>query len=236
MMGLFRHRSVASGASTNDSVTNAVVYSEGGRAAAIGSVVAVLFSGFSLWETSLKQADISVYVTDAVSYTRDHAHEDAAFQAGGYEVLAVPVTIANGGARDGAILSLQLDAKDPETGHTARLNAAYTADATYFAAREQTIRPQAPFTALVIAGRSVWSGTILFYSEDYKAERLVTKAKGKVEATLKLVTSGPTGWLDRMLVTPVPPVTLSLEVPDIWDTRLQSSAQITRLRFATAKP
>jgi hypothetical protein len=223
-------------ANANDIVTHMAVSSEGGRFATISSAIALLFSGFSLWQTSLKQADLSVYVTDAISYTRDHAGEDAAFEAGGYEVLAVPVTIANGGARGGAVVSLRLDAKDPDTGHTACFKAAYTADATYFAAREQRLRPQSPFTALVIAGRSVWSGTILFYSADYKAERLVTKAKSKVEATLTLVTPESRGWLDRMLGKPVPPVTLALEVPDIWDARLQSPDQITRFRFATARP
>jgi hypothetical protein len=79
-------------------------------------------------------------------------------------VLAVPVTIANSGARDATVMSLQIDAKNPETGQTARFDAAYTADAAYFARSRGAERPKTPFSALVIAGRSAWSGTVLFYS------------------------------------------------------------------------
>ena len=75
----------------------------------------------------------------------------------------MPVTIANGGARDGAVVSMRLDAKDPETGKTARFYAAYTVDARYFAgASGSAERPKTPFAALAIAGRSSWSGTVLF--------------------------------------------------------------------------
>lgn len=231
-MQLFRRRP---GTDANKIAMNAVKKSEGGRAAAVISAIALIFSAYSLWETSLKQAELAVYVTDAVTYTRDPNNEDGAFQAGGYEVLAVPVTIANSGARDAAVMSLQLDAKNPETGDSARFGAAYTAGGEYFAANRgesSSGRPRTPFAALVVAGRTAWSGTILFYAADYKKPKLINKPNGKVEVALRLSTAPPSGWLDRFLAGSVEPITFTLDVPDT--DRLGTT--LTRLRAAAVHP
>ncbi len=90
-MKLFRR--AAPGADANDLATQALTHREG-LATTVVSAVALLFSGFSLWESSLKQADLSVYITDTVSYARDVSGGYDVRQAGGYEVLAVPMTIA----------------------------------------------------------------------------------------------------------------------------------------------
>jgi hypothetical protein len=159
----------------------------------------------------------------------------------------VPVTIANGGARDATVLSLQIDAKNPETGQTARFDAAYTADAAYFARSRSAERPKTPFSALVIAGRSAWSGTILFYSahdgeatyvenRDYREDTVIrAKMKDKVDVTLKLLTPARSGWLDRTLGAPVRPITLTLEVPNIALYALENG-DLVRLHSASAKP
>jgi hypothetical protein len=146
---------------------------ERGRVAAAISAIALLFSAYSLWETSLKQAELSVYATGVVTYERDRSADDYIQPSGGFEVLAVPVTIANSGARDGPVLALQLDIKNPTTGLSARFRAIYTVDAAYFAANG-TKRPKTPFSALVIAGRSAWTGTVLFYPESYSNEKALT--------------------------------------------------------------
>jgi len=150
-------------------------HSGGGRITAIGTVIALVFSAYSLWETSLKQAKLEAYVTGVVTYTRDATDEYLA-PAGGFEVFAVPVTIANSGARDAAVLSLQLEAKNPKTGLTGRFDATYIVDAAYFAIRREGERPKAPFSALVIAGRSAWAGTILFYPVTYSNEKALAPA------------------------------------------------------------
>jgi hypothetical protein len=228
-MSVFRRRAARS--DSGQAAASVMLHSHGG-VTTVFSAIAVLFSAYSLWETSLKQADLSVYVADAVTYTRDPNNEDAAFQAGGYEVLAVPVTIANGGARDAAVLSLRLDTKNPESGETSSFAAAYTAGGEYFApnrGESASGRPRTPFAALVVAGRSAWSGTVLFYSEGYLKKELV-KPKGKLEATLQVVITPPSGWLDRMLGGRPAPVMLTLNVPDT--DRLGTS--LTRLRSANA--
>jgi len=176
VMRWFWRRSVAPSASANDVATHAVVHAEGGRAAAVISAIALAFSAYSLWETSLKQADLSPYVTGVITYERDTSDDEYIQPAGGFEVLAVPVTIANGGARDGAILALQLDVRNPNTSLTARFAATYTADAAYFA-NPRGKRPKTPFSALVIAGRSAWTGTVLFYPVSYSNEKALTPVR-----------------------------------------------------------
>ena len=81
-------------------------------------------------------ADLTVYVTGVVTYGRDGSDDDFIRPARGFEVFAVPITIANGGARDAAVLSLQLDVKNPETGLSGRFDSTYTADASYFATHD----------------------------------------------------------------------------------------------------
>jgi hypothetical protein len=233
-MAWFRRAREKAGENANEAASRAASHSGGGKAiATITSAFALVFSAYSLWESSLKQAELRVFVADAVTYTRDPNNEDGAFQAGGYEVLAVPVTIANSGAREAAVLSLVLDAKNLGTGETARFGAAYTAGGEYFApnrGESSSGRPRTPFAALVVGGRSAWSGTILFYATDYTKPKLISKPNTKVEVTLSLSTPAPDGWLERMLGGSAAPITLTLDVPDT--DRLGST--LTRLRTAAA--
>jgi hypothetical protein len=253
-----------------------------GAVSAVVSVVALAFSAYSLWETSLKQADLSVFVTGVVTYERDLTAAEYITPAGGFEVFAVPVTIANGGARDAAVLSMQLDATNPRTGLAARFEGTYTADGTYFANTGDK-RPKTPFSALVIPGRSAWTGTVLFYPVSYsngKALTPVVKVRDfndalrkkyatemggsssisvlrnklpdapelaeldaygakvlnqndRIELTLKLATPAPKGWLDRVLGTPVNPVALTVNMPDIPEGRVERGERV-RLRAAAA--
>jgi hypothetical protein len=266
MAGL-RRRGTVTSTSANEIATQTVVHSDGGRIAAVVSLIALIFSAYSLWETSLKQAELNVYVTGVVTYGRDSSDDDFIRPARGFEVFAVPVTVANAGARDAAVLSFQLEVKNPQTGLSGRFEATYTADATYFASHDNqrtgARRPKTPFCALVVAGRSAWTGTILFYPVSYSNENALTplvKVQAKadelraqnanleqlnaynetvitqnanVEVTLKLVAPQPSNWLDRALTAPVPPITLTLAMPDIPDRRL--SGELVRLRSAAAR-
>jgi hypothetical protein len=170
-MQLLRRR--RAGTDANEIAVHAGKHTDGGRAAALISAIALLFSAYSLWETSLKQAELNVYATGVVTYERDRSADEYIQPSGGFEVFAVPVTIANGGARDGAVLALQLDVKNPTTGLSARFEATYTVDAAYFAATGAK-RPKTPFSALVIAGRSAWTGTVLFYPVSYSNGKALT--------------------------------------------------------------
>jgi hypothetical protein len=170
-MPIFWRRSAA--ADAGEVASHAAAQSGGVRLPTIISALALVFSGYSLWETSLKQADLGVYVTGVVSYVRDTSEDEHIQPSGGFEVLAVPLTIANSGARDGAVLSLQLDVKNIKTGLTARFEGTYTTDASYFVTTAAK-RPKTPFSALVIAGRSSWTGTVLFYPVNYSNGKSLT--------------------------------------------------------------
>src|SRR5262245_54127790 len=179
-MQMFRRRPAAA---ANEIATPAAKHSGGGRAAAAISAIALVFSAYSLWETSLKQADLSVYATGVVNYERDGTADEYIMPAGGFEVFAVPITVANGGARDAAVLGMYLDVRNPKTGLSARFQATYTADSAYFAisdnprARARTPRPKTPFSALVVAGRSAWTGTVLFYPVSYSNGKALTPVR-----------------------------------------------------------
>ena len=113
----------------------------------VGSRAAGLPSS-ELWESqTLKQPDLKVYVADNIYYTRD--------PWGGYEVVVVPVTIQNSGARDDAVIALQLDVTTA-TGTTERFFGTYTADAQYFGSSDDVTtrkrRPKQPFAPLSVSG------------------------------------------------------------------------------------
>ncbi len=185
--------------------------SKGSKLATLVSAFAFAFSAVSFYETVLKQAILKVYVTDTLAYTRD--------PYGGYEVIALPVTIANGGARDGAVISLALDVKHLESGRTETFTSAYTADAQYFGGRDDVAnrikRPKLPFAPLAITGRSAFAGTILFYapeSREGRDQKVLIEPKSKIEMTLRVVTAPPEGWLDRLLFTSPLPIKLAGEI------------------------
>jgi hypothetical protein len=175
-MAWFRRDRDKAGESANEIASHASQFGGSKAPATFISATALLFSGFSLWESTLKQADLSVYVTGVVAYERDLTADESIQPAGGFEVFAVPITIANSGARDGAVLSLQLDVNNPKTGLSARLEGTYTADGAYFA-NTGAKRPKTPFSALVIAGRSAWTGTVLFYPVSYSNQKALTPVR-----------------------------------------------------------
>jgi len=115
-------------------------------------------SGVSLYQTVLKQAHLHLFVPDTISYTRD--------PNGSYEVIVVPVTIANSGARDGVISKLQLKVRNADTLHERQFHATFVADKGYFSTKEDysagISRPKTAFAPLTVTGRSGYSGTVLF--------------------------------------------------------------------------
>ena len=134
----------------------------------------------------------------------------------------------------------------------------------------------------MIAGRSAWTGTVLFYPVSYSNDKALTPVRkvaafnnelrkkyvnemggasslsilreklpnlpewaeqdayhakvlnqsDTVEATLRLITPAPVGWLDRVLSTPAEPVTLGLGMPDIPGDRV-ARGELVRLRSLT---
>ena len=174
------------------------------------SAMALLGSGVSMWETTIKQAEVRLHVSDNIYFTRD--------PWGSYEVLIIPVTLANRGARDGTILTLSLDVKNLTTNQSKRFKSTSTADANWFGSRDDVSanqrRPKVPFAPVSVAGRGAFTGTLLFYPAD-DPEKKVVDSNSKIEMTLTAGVLSGTGWLDRLLsAAPPPPVTIQAEVAD----------------------
>jgi hypothetical protein len=109
-----------------------------------------------------------------VTYTRDTTAGSDIMPPGGFEVFAVPITIANGGARDAPVVGLELNVKNLPTGLSARFEATYIAEPSYFNPNPDVARQQTAFSALVIGGRSAWRGTVVFYPVSYSNGKALT--------------------------------------------------------------
>ena len=154
-------------AGSPETATQDIAALEGGKFAAILSAIALLFSGYSLWETSLKQADVQIFVPPVIQYT-------SPYQNSNFEAIAVPVTMTNEGARTATVLSMQLAVTDPRTSQTKYF---YAADFGRWTMERTRTGAYEPFAPLSLAGRSSRTEQVLFYprGEDQKPEQLIQK-------------------------------------------------------------
>ena len=138
---------------------------EGGKLAAILSLFALALSGYSLWDTSLKQADVQIFVPPVIQYS-------APYQNSNFEVIAVPVTLTNEGARTATVLSMELAVTDPRTKQTKRF---YAADFGRWTMERTRTGAYEPFAPLSLAGRSSLTRSVLFYTRgtDQKPDQLI---------------------------------------------------------------
>ena len=170
------------------------------------SVLALLFSAVSLYQTVIKQADLNFFVPESISYTQD--------ANGSYEVFIVPLAIANTGANDGVISSLTLKVKNIETGRERLFYGSFIADSDYFSAKrannETFSRPKKPYTPVQISGRSGQGRTILFYPRKFDENRVV-KGNGTYEVILSSQTkSASSGLLDILWPVSSSPIKFSV--------------------------
>ncbi len=145
--------------------TQGLVGLEGGRFAAILSAVALAFSGYSLWETSLREADVRIFVPPVIQYT-------SPYQNSNFEAIAVPVTLTNEGARTATVLSMELAVTDPKTNATKRF---YAADFGRWTMEKTRSGAYDPFAPISLAGRTSRTEQVLFYTrgEEEKPEQLI---------------------------------------------------------------
>ena len=180
------------------------------------SVIAVVMSAFSLYQTVIKQANLHLFVPSTISYTRD--------ADGSFEVLVVPVTIANSGARDGLISSLKLKVRNKGTNRERIFHATYIADQGYFSTAPETEgntvrarpRPKFAYAPLVVTGRSGYSGTLIFYPRKYSEDRVVPKEgdyQFELSAEMKVVEK--LDIVDRAFGNTIKPVSFEAHLPKV---------------------
>ena len=187
-------------------------HSRGGIATALVSALALLFSGVSLYQSVVKQAQLHIYLPDTISYTRD--------PDGNFEVLVLPVTVANSGARDGIVSTLTATIRNLDSGASKTLAASYFTAQGYFSTKEDVTksqkRPKTPFAPLSVPGRSAYSGTILFYAKQFSKPRVVA-GKGRYELTLSATSDGTEhfGILDQFWTTKIKPLIQRYTLPAV---------------------
>jgi hypothetical protein len=173
----------------------------GGRIATIFSALALIFSGYTFYESVLRAPSLEVHIPPVINYARD--------DGGSIEVLAIPLTIANSGARTGTVLSVELQAHDPAGKTTKSYYSAYIGEHP----RDSGETKQA-FAPISVPGRSVFSNTVLFYPAGEVLPALVTK-EGAYELTLKInVAQANDGALFGMLAPALPePIKVTMSLP-----------------------
>jgi hypothetical protein len=128
---------------------------EGGKLAVSLSAIAMVFSAYSLWESSLKSADLHAFVPPVIQFA-------APYQNSNFEVIAVPITLSNEGARTATVLSMELAVTDPRTKATKKFYAADFGRWTMERARAGAYEPFAPIS---LAGRTSRTESVLFYTQ-----------------------------------------------------------------------
>lgn len=176
-----------------------------GRWSGLGSVLAVIFSAFSMYSTSLKQPELRVFVPPVIQYS-------SPYQNTNFEVFAVPVTITNDGARTGTVLSMELIATDANGKQAKRFYSGHFGTWSMEKARSFQFKPFAPIS---MPGRSSQSDTVLFYPRhDEKVMQLVSAA-GTYKFTLKVNLAEVTdfGFLDHWWRRDPAPVEFEMTLP-----------------------
>ena len=191
--------------------------SVGALSTALASAVALIFSAISLYHSVLKQPELGVHVSSVVHYTRD--------ANGNFEVFAIPLTIANHGARDGTVLDIDLTVSREGGEETKAFFSAYSVDGSFFVPPgrydskqrrfERVDRPKQPFAPIAVPGRDSFSGTLLFYKKGKGFPKIVTEA-GNYRLKLKLNTrlDKSLGAVDQLLAPkPVAPIEMVVRLP-----------------------
>jgi len=118
------------------------------------SIVAISVSGFTLWDGTLKQARVSVFVPAVAQYSAPYSNSN-------FEVVAIPVTLVNDGARTATVLSLGLAVTNAKTGATKRF---YAADFGRWSMERTRAQSYQPFAPISLSGKSSRTESVLFYT------------------------------------------------------------------------
>lgn len=148
----------------------------GGLFASLISALALVFSGYTFYESVLRAPELAIYVPPEIRYT-DPDRPDSAF-----EVFVIPVTIANDGARTGTVLSIDLEVTNKRSGEKK----------LFYAARLGTWgeQPPQPFAPVSLSGRASFSQSVQFFPRaGEKVARILDLEPGSYDFQLSLQTA-----------------------------------------------
>ena len=121
----------------------------GGWLSTVFSAAAVLASCVSVYVSTLQAAQLEAYLPPVFIYYMDGEGEN----------FTIPISLANGGARSGTVVSMELEVHNPKTNDTQRFYGAYLGEHP----KMQTTANVRQFTPMTILGQSVYSETVRFY-------------------------------------------------------------------------
>jgi hypothetical protein len=177
--------------------------SHGGLLATVLSGFALVISGLSYYESTMKSAELAVYVPPMIHYGRD----------GDNDVFNLPITISNDGARNGTVLNMELEVENvrPDAPKKkARFHSAFIGE---YPRDDKTISRS--FAPLSIAGHGTFTETVRFYPMEANTLPYVVDDKGDYRFTLTVMTAKAEspGLLEAALRTDPKPLTFELRLP-----------------------
>lgn len=176
------------------------------------SAAAVLASCVSVYVSTLQAAQLEAYLPPTFIYHMDGEGEN----------FTVPISLANGGARGGTVVSMELEVHNPKTNATMRFYSAYLGEHPRMqSAATANVRQFAPMTIL---GNSVHSETVRFYPVTNPPEarndpsKRIVQGEGDYSFRLKLNTAAPPepSLLDRLQGRTQPaPISVQMTLPAV---------------------
>jgi len=160
----------------DDAMDEALGRGAGGRLATIVSALALVFSGYTYYESVMRAPKLAVYVPPGMEYT-DPDRPDNPF-----EVFIIPVTLANDGARTGTVLSIDLEVTNKRSGDKK----------LFYAAQLGTWgeQPKKPFAPVPLSGRASFSNSVQFFPRvGEKVPRILDLEPGNYSFKLSLQTA-----------------------------------------------
>jgi len=116
----------------------------GGAITAFVSLVALFFSGYSFYETVLKQPVLKVYAPPLIHMYRKEYKD----------ILAFPITLSNDGAKRGTVLSFDLEVTNKATNESKTFKNLYFGNSPADTSRI--------FTPMTVAGRTSITDVVMF--------------------------------------------------------------------------
>ena len=175
------------------------------KASSMMSVLALTFSGYSLWESSLKHSELRVFVAPVIRYA-------SPYQNSNFEAFAVPLTITNEGARTGTIMSMGLEVSDGK-----RSKRFFSADLGQWSIEKARTGDFRPFVPIPLPGRSSYTEVILFHARSDEPVMQIVEDAGsfKFKLTLDATLNENFGPLDRFWRKDPQPVSFEMVLPEL---------------------
>ena len=177
---LFRSKRTADQAQSDALETAQGARLSGGLLATVISAAALLFSGYSFYESVLRSPELAVYVPPQIAYV-DPDRPDSPF-----EVFILPITLANDGARSGTVLSIDLEVENPRTNQSKMFYAAQMGS--------WGTQPKMPFAPVSLAGKASYSKALQFFPRrGEEVARILDLEPGSYNFKLSLNTAAAGG-------------------------------------------